>query len=263
MGISQIVELPKEQTDKWIRLPSDFTKRPDAFMSPGRLAYCSPVEEAGKRLGVNYKNTSKDSLYRDFIGNNNWFESNRLNRALGADNLKVATPITREFVNFGNLLYQGINGKIKVYDKSGKLLDQKYLSNLFEDLFVVKSPFRAHFLDADFKMENGVLHLHEKHIFNDSGNIINYCSESLDKNTLMTDKTPGISLINFLTKNHTSQGFPNKNVQKGDFYYWPPAEDNDSVARFNAGSGGAGFYCGGNPSLRNSDLGLFSIARSE
>ena len=83
-------------------------------------------------------------------------------------------------------------------------------------------------------------------------------SEILDKNTLMKDKTPGISLENWL-ETSTKQGFPSRKVKSGDLYYWSSRSDNNSVARFYAYSGGAGLVCGRFPSGRNADLGVRAV----
>jgi hypothetical protein len=77
----------------------------------------------------------------------------------------------------------------------------------------------------------------------------------------MKDKTPGISLDDYINNNFTDQGLPNKNVKSGDLYYWNPRSDNNSVARFGVGSDGAGLDCDGGPSGTDSSLGVFGIAQ--
>lgn len=253
-----IAEIDKKN---WIVIPEEFTNgKYRAEMSPGRLAFNSAVEKAGKELVINYQNSSRDSLGREFVGNNNWFDSLKLNLALG-----VGTPDLREFIDYGNLLYQGMNGKIKVYDVSGNQLNPEFLKNLFDDyFFTIRNSQRANWFDADFKEENGGLYLNSKHILDSKGNLIPDSHKILDKDTLMKDRTLGISLDNYILKNHTSQGLPSKKVKYGDFYYFfPGSYDNNSVASFNAISDRAILYCYGDPLGRNSDLGVFSIARNE
>jgi len=106
-------------------------------------------------------------------------------------------------------------------------------SDIYNEITQVRSPWRAEWLDADFKTKGKDLYVNY-HVFDSSGKIIQK-SKLLDKNTLMKDKTPGISL-DYLLNNPTSQGFPSKNAQSGDLYYWYPRSDNDSVARFIANS---------------------------
>ena len=70
----------------------------------------------------------------------------------------------------------------------------------------------------------------------------------------MENKIPGISLDSWL-KNPTKQGLPRSNVAEGDLSYWHPRDQ--SVAWFDANSGGADLNCGGrNPSYWVSDLGV-------
>jgi hypothetical protein len=59
-------------------------------------------------------------------------------------------------------------------------------------------------------------------------------AEKLDKNTLMEDRTPGISLDSWLS-NPTSQGLPRKNVAEGDLHYWSVSDG--LVSMFKAGVG--------------------------
>jgi len=118
----------------------------------------------------------------------------------------------------------------------------------------------AEWLDADFKVKDKKLYINYNHVLDSNGNLIYKNSEVLDKATLMEDKTPGISLEDYLTNNNTKQGLPSKNVKSGDFYYWFPGDDNNSVARFDADSGGAGLDGDRDPSsVRDSSLGVFAV----
>ena len=132
---------------------------------------------------------------------------------------------------------------------------------LYKEITEVRNPWRANWLDADFKVKGRDLYINYNHILDSNGNLVPKNSEIIDKNTLMNDKTPGISLENFLESNHTSQGLPNKKVKSGDLYYWNPRSDNNSVAGFVASSGGAGLLCDGSPSISYSDLGVFAVKR--
>jgi|SRR3989344_3089288 len=242
---------------KWIAMPYEFTNGEYSLIfDPARLYNNSAVEKAGKELEIKYKNSAEDSLGREFIGNNNWYDSLRLNLALGN-----GTMSPKEFKDSLKLLYQGMQGKIKVYNNSGKQIDSKFLKNVFEDIVKIKNPWRAEFLDADFKVKEGKLHINYNHVLDSTGNLIPKNSEVLDKETLMQDKLPGINLEDYLTRKHTIQGLPNKNISSGDLYYWYPRSDNSSVARFDAYGNGADLNCYRNPSDAGSDFGVRAVRR--
>jgi len=244
----QIADLDRSN---WIVIPYEFTGGKYSLeVSPGRLSSNSAVERVGKELEVNYKNTSKDSLERGFIGNNNFYQFQNLSHGLGKKVLSL-----REVNDFGRLLSDGMQEKIKVYDVSGKQLEPKYLKQIFDDIFKIQSPWRAEYIDADFKIQKEDLIINY-HIF-ENGKIVQK-SEVLDKNTLMKNKTPGISLENWLCDKNTSQGLPTNKTKSGDLYYWAPMKDNNSVARFDAYNDRTFLNCSRYPSNRNAILGVRS-----
>lgn len=128
---------------------------------------------------------------------------------------------------------------------------------IYNEITEVRNPWRAEWLDADFKVKGKDLYINYNHILDSNGNLIPKNSEILDKNTLMKDK--GISLEDYLNKNQTSQGLPSKEVKSGDLYYWYPESDNNSVARFDADSDRADLYCGWDPSDGYSYLGVRAV----
>jgi hypothetical protein len=132
--------------------------------------------------------------------------------------------------------------------------------NIYNEIAGVRKTYSAEWLDTDFKMKGKDLYINS-YLFDASGNIIQK-SELLDRNTLMEDKTPGISLEDFLDNNHTSQGLPNKKIQSGDLYYWHPRGDNNSVARFSTGSSGADLDCSKGPSIDVFALGVRAVRRA-
>ena len=105
------------------------------------------------------------------------------------------------------------------------------------------------------------MHINYNHVLDSNGNLIPNDSEALDKETLMKDKNPGISLEDYLESNHTGQGLPNKSVKSGDLYYWFPRSDNNSVARFNALDYGANLSCNWYSSNRFGNLGVRAVRR--
>jgi len=114
--------------------------------------------------------------------------------------------------------------------------NQEY-KNIFNEITEVRTPWRAEWLDANFKVKNkGLLKKDELYILTE-----NKSKEEKLEDCLMEDKTPGINLEDWINgKNITSQGLPNKNIQSGNLYYWKPGSDNNPVARFSAGVDGAG-----------------------
>ncbi len=255
--IEQVAELDRSG---WINIPyehlrqrSHVGEKSSMTFNPARLAYSPEVQKAGEKLEVNYQDTSKDLLGRGFIGNNNWFNSLKFNLALGNK-----TPNLAEFNNIGFVLFQGMQGKLKLYNVSGKEIDKQTLKNYFNDIYAVKSPWRAEWIDTDFKVEDRKLYLKDNHILDKNGNLISSRTKELQKNTLMKDKVSGISLTDFLT-NPTQQGLPRKTTKKGELYYWNPLSDNNSVAWFSADSSRAGLGCDRSPSDRNANLGVRAV----
>jgi len=167
----------------------------------------------------------------------NWFDTHK---SLQSNNQRM--PTIPEFIEF--LKYSKIN-----------------FPDIYKDITEVREPWRANWLDADFKLKGEDLYINYNHILDSNGKLVPKNIEIIDKNTLMEDKIPGISLDDYINKNYTKQGLPNKEVKSGDFYYWFPRSNNNSVAGFLAIFGGAGLICGGDPSDVSSSLGVFGIAQ--
>ena len=247
----QVADLDRKN---WIVMPYEFTNGEYSLeFDPARLSYNPAVEKVGKELDLILKNTSKDSLGREFIGKVNWSNFLKINLALGNK-----TPNTKEFVDAGRLLYRGMNGNIKVYNVAGKQLDQKFLEQIFSDIYKVKSPSRAEWLDADFKLKGEDLYLNYNHILDSERNLIPNNPEILDKKTLMENRIPGISLEDWL-ENSTKQGLPHNKIKLGDLCYLQPKRDNNSVAWFFASSGRAFLGCDRYSSVGDSYLGVRAV----
>ena len=75
---------------------------------------------------------------------------------------------------------------------------------IYKEITEVRRPWRAEWIDADFKVKGEELFVNY-HIF-ENGKIVKK-EEKLDKDTLIEDKTPGISLEKWL-ENPNQQGFP-------------------------------------------------------
>ena len=184
--------------------------------------------------------------------NKNWNESHE---ALASEGYSMLT--IRQFVDFLNLLKSG-----KAYNGKGDKVDSSELETLFNDITEVRSPWRSEWLDADFKTDsNGIISIHASHVL-DSNNALSakYNKELTD--FLTEDKLPGIDMNDWLN-NANEFGLPRANVKDGSMHYWTPDKDNNSVARFDAGSGGADFFCSGNPSGGSSNLGVRQCAAAQ
>jgi len=256
---SQVEQIAEPNRKNWIVIPQEFSGWKYILeVDPARLSHSPAVEKAANELKINnYKNTATDSLERDFIGNNNWQESLRLNLALGSK-----TPTLEESTTFGRLLFQGAKEGLKVYDVLGNQIDEKILEQYFNDIYQVKSPLREEWFDANFKTKGKKLYIHYNHALNCQGNLSPKNRKVLSKNTLMQNKTPGISLEDWL-KNPTKQGLPTDRIQYGDAYYWAPAplSNNNSVARLDANSVRFNLICDAYPSSRYSGLGVRAAKR--
>lgn len=215
-----------------IEVSNDVLKGLDQLKIPYNLK--NDLENKSSKDNSNFIYVPSIKLYvakERKLHNKNWFDAHKELQSNGERMLTIP-----EFIEF--LKYTKIN-----------------LPEVYKDITEVKSPWRAEWLDADFKVKDNRLYINYNHILN-NGNLVPKNSEVLDKKTLMSDKTPGISLENFLESNHTSQGLPNKKVKSGNLYYWYPKNDNNSVARFDADGGRAYLGCYWYPSNRSSGLGV-------
>ncbi|MBI2672995.1 hypothetical protein HYX19_01935 [Candidatus Woesearchaeota archaeon] len=164
--------------------------------------------------------------------NKNWYESHK---ALHQESARMLT--LREFADFLILLKKGNDEFRGIYDHITK----------------AGEPWRAEWLDADFKVVINTLHINYNHrIVN--GNLQPQNSEPLTS-YLSTNETLGISLDDWLS-NPTLQGLPRVDIKEGNLNYWYPRFNNNSVARFDVHSNGADLnYCG-NPSYAYFTLGV-------
>ncbi len=117
--------------------------------------------------------------------------------------------------------------------------------SILDDILAVRSPYRAEWLDADFKVVNKSLRINYNHkIVN--GLLQPQNSEPLESCLMKNCK---VDLASF-----NKQGLPTK--EGNDLSYWFPWSDNNSVAWFDAGSDRAGLVCFGSPRGSYSGLGV-------
>ena len=164
--------------------------------------------------------------------NKNWFDAHK---ALHNEGYRMLT--LSEFVDFLNALRNGT----------------EELKTIYDDITEVRDPVRGEWIDADFKVVNSQLQMNYNHRIVD-GELKPHTSGPLT-NYLATNKTPGISLDEWLSK-PTSEGLPRANIRDGNLYYWALGKDNNSVARFSADSDGANLDCDWIPQYSNSRLGV-------
>ena len=159
--------------------------------------------------------------------NKNWYDCHK---ELQKDNQRML--IIPEFIEFLKYLKSQSN-------------NQEY-KNIYNEITEVRAPWRAEWLDANFKKKKDGLYILTE----------NETKEEKLEDCLMQDKLPGISLDDYIMKNHTNQGLPTKKVSSGNLYYWKPKEDNNSVAGFGANDDRAYLGCGRGPSDADSYLGV-------
>ena len=163
----------------------------------------------------------------------------------------------RQGVDFLNLLRSG-----KAFDGRGKAIQSSVLDRLHRDITEVKSPWRAEWYDAKFELKKsgkGILAKSKMYISYhqfQNGNLVKV--EEPVEECLMSDKTPGISLDDWLD-NANEYGLPKPDVKDGKLYYWYPRDE--KVAMFYADSDWADLNCDGDPSYRGSNLGVRAVRK--
>lgn len=171
----------------------------------------------------------------------NWYQCHQ---ALHQESFEMLT--LRQFVDFLNLLKSG-----KVFDGKGNQVSSSELETILKEITEQRDPWRAEWLDADFKVVKDKLHITYEHHYV-HGNLQPQKSEPL-QGCLMKDKTPGIDLNDY-PQRATSQGMPPADVKSGSLYYWSPT--NGGVARFWAIADRVSLYCRDNPLGSSAALGV-------
>ena len=159
----------------------------------------------------------------------------------------------REWVDFIKLLKPG-----KAYDGNGKRVDTARLTNILNEIWEIRSPWRVEHLDAYFEDKNGVLYINSKHR-TVNGELKPQYTAPLEE-CLMEGRVPGIDLDYWLN-NATKQGMPPSNIPEGELYYMHPRAT--YVARFGAGSGGASLDCNWVPVVSGPALGVRVVRERE
>jgi len=150
----------------------------------------------------------------------------------------------REFADFLLLLKSG-----NAEDGLGNKISKLDLQTLYLDITEKRDPYRAEWLDAEFKDKNGNLHINYSHRFKGK-KLTPLKSEPLETCVM---KNCEVELSSF-----NKQGMPTK--EGTDFNCWYPVDGR--VAWFDAYAGRAGLYCDGYPDDSNGGLGV-RVAREK
>ncbi len=224
---------------------------PDLNIAIHRLGTSPEVEQAARSLSLVVQNTAQEQFDNTpYIGNINWQKALKLNLALGGRTLNP-----RQGIDLLLDLQNGIDGRKIIYYGNGKPIAPAVLRNIYNEIVEVRNPWRGEWLDADFKVINGVIHINYDHQLQ-NGILVPQRKEPLEQ--YLDARGVNVSLKEF-----NRQGLATKRNDKGEIHYWKPLPDNNSVAWFVADSDGAGLDCGRFPSIRGSSLGVRRAATRE
>lgn len=249
--LASLLSIEPKSTESDIFMPADFTPDGvgDLYFNSARVsAGDQGVAEAGKYLGREFPNTAVDSLNRPFTGNMNQDEAVMLNLLRGR-----RTPPVLLLNRILNYLQKGIKGEGTVYDNRKNKMDPTSVRKIYEDFVKAQPPWRFEWLEDRYGQRGSGLFVLTDAILDATGKIVYAKQELLGRDTLMEDKTPGISLDDWV-QNPTAQGFPREDVKGGDFYSWYPR--NGAGARLFADAGRAYLYCDASRAIRLPILGV-------
>ncbi len=216
-----------------------------------RLSISPEVARAARSLSLKVKNTATEQFDNSsYIGQINWQEALKLNLRL-----KGRTLNPRQGIDLLLDLQEGIDRRKTLYDENGKPIHQEILRNIYDEIVEVRGPWRAEWLDANFKVVSGVLHILYDHQLQ-SGILVPQRTESLKP--YLDEQGVRVSLKDF-----NRQGLPTKANDKGEINYWKPLLNNNSVAGLDADSGRAYLYCDWVPPVRNDWLGVRHVVPRE
>jgi len=170
----------------------------------------------------------------------NWYQAHE---ALHEENQVMLT--IRQFVDFVNHLRSGT-----VYDGTGTQLPSLEIDQILKEIVEKRNPWRAEWLDADFKVKDKVLYINYNHRTVD-GQLVPQVSEPVQM-SLMNNCFADVF------GSADSQGLPIQTNETSGIYYWTPMSDNSSVAGFRASSSRVDLDCGRGPQGSISVLGVRS-----
>jgi len=170
----------------------------------------------------------------------NWYQAHEELHKQGLQMLTIP-----EFIEFIKYLKKEI--------RHPRYQDRKEAEQILDEILPGRKPWRAEWLDANFKVINEKLHIdYNNRMIN--GKLKPLSSELLE-DCLMEDKILGINLDYWL-KNPTKHGLPRKDTPYGKLCYWCPMKNNNSVITFLVNSGMLGLDCGRDPGDSGSSIGV-------
>ena len=216
------------------------------LVSKYRLGLDDQVEKAAVSLGLSLNNSSQEQNGRGYIGSITWFDALKMNLTLGGFTLNLK--------QFEDLLELLISNK-DIFNGAGSLISREKIRNIYNEITEKRDPWRAEWLDADFKTKGQS----KKNL------IINY-NHKLKNGILVPDNIEDliwpIKKDCYVNLDFNNQGMPTTEssvqnyVQGSNFYHYYPRDDNNSVAGFRADSGRAGLNCNWTPGYSNAELGV-------
>ena len=219
---------------------------PKLLVAMHRLALDTQVQQAAQTLGLTVANTGKEKNGHDYIGNIPWAPALKLNLKLGN-----RTLAPRQLIDFKEHLEEGLGGR-PVLNGSGKPLNKTIIQEVYNEMFEVRDPWRSEWLDADFKVKKGVLHIKYDHYLKGNDLVFRESHQLPDNTYVMSDTWIDPASFN-------KYGLPTKNLTQQKMYYWFPRKDNNSVARLDANSDGMNLSCGRDSTSSNSALGVRAV----
>ncbi len=235
-SLTNLIEvLERRNPANYLILP-ETKEHPDLVTNLTRLSYGPEVQKVAEKLGLGLKNNEQG-----YVGNINFIQAEQIAECLEGI---IETPSL--FIEKLRILKSG-----KGFDGKGKKHDTKRLEKSFKEITEARRPWRAQLLNHQYSLNNeGKLQVTYHKFLKGKPRLV---TELLDHETLMQDKTPWISLDDYV-ENPTSQGLPRKSVKEGSLLYWYPREG--SVARFGAVADGTDLDCGRNPWYSGSEVGV-------
>lgn len=213
---------------------------PDLWVCKYRLGVSPAVVAVRGIVGAALEDTATEKNGRKYIGNINQGTALRLNLSLGG-----RTPNLTILRDFSKLLDSG-----RAFDGNGKKARKSELSQILGEIFEVREPWRAEWLEDSFREAQAGLVLNKNYRLENGVLKLGY--SELVQECLMEDRTPaGISFKDWII-HATSQGLPLKNIKSGSFYSWAPRAG--CVARFVAYSDRAYLDCDWDPDVTFSSL---------
>ena len=152
-------------------------------------------------------------------------------------------PTPRQFID----LLMHLRSDQPVYNGRGTLIEKSRIDSMLDDILTRRDPYRAEWLDANFKFVGPKLVVDFNHRIVREG-LIPENREPLE-DCLMECRHVDLFSAN-------RQGLPTRDSANQDIYFYPPLSEGNSVAGFGAGSGGVYLGCGRNPQSYGTGLGV-------